>query len=300
MQPFYVAGPTGSGKSAVALELAAQCGGEIVNGDAFQLYCGMDILTAKPSAADFEKVQHHLYSVVGSNVDFDVASYAKMASQCIAEIAERRALPIIVGGSGLYIKALTHGLSPLPAAAPQLRKIISDISLDERVAWLRLLDPEGCAAMDLQNPRYVERALEISLLSGRPASEMKADWANREVVFRGVLLQWETDILVTRIHSRTRAMAENGLIDEVSALPKLSNTAQRAIGIREIRDYLAGKCSLDDAIEAMQIATRQYAKRQRTWFRREKGFVNICLSETDDAKSAVGAILSQFPDLITK
>lgn len=297
-QPFYIAGPTGSGKSATAIELAERCGGEIINADAFQLYRGMNILTAKPSAIDMLRVPHHLYSVIDTSVDFDAASYAQLAQQSIHAIAKRGALPIVVGGSGLYIKALTHGMSPLPGADPKLRASISELPLCERIEWLRRLDPAGAEAMDLQNPRYVERALEISILTGQPASELKADWANRRVSFDGVVLQWDTEMLVERIRSRTLSMAETGLVEEVASLPRLSTTAEKAIGIREIRAHLAGDYSLNQALELMQIATRQYAKRQRTWFRREKGFQSICLSESDNAKSTVDAILSLFPDLL--
>jgi tRNA dimethylallyltransferase len=298
MLPFFIAGPTGSGKSAVAVELALRCNGEIINADAFQLYRGMDILTAKPTAADCECVPHHLYGVIDSNSDFDAASYASLANRCIAEIENRGRLPIGVGGSGLYIKALTHGMSPLPSGDADLRARLSELSLTEKVTWLRQLDASGAATIDLQNPRYVERALEICILTGKPASELKSDWASQEPIFRGVILQWERDVLVERIAARTLAMAESGLVDEVAALPALSTTAGKAIGIREMRAHLAGETTLNEALEAMQVATRQYAKRQRTWFRREKGFQSVCLSPGEDAKSAVDTIISLFPDLL--
>ena len=301
MLPFYIAGPTGSGKSAVAVELALRCNGEIVNADAFQLYRGMDILTAKPTAADCALVPHHLYGIIDSNSDFDAASYASLANRCIAEIENRGRLPIVVGGSGLYIKALTHGMSPLPSGDAELRAGLSELSLTEKVTWLRQLDASGTATIDLQNPRYVERSLEICILTGKPASELKSDWASQqELAFQGVILQWERDVLVERIAARSMAMAESGLVAEVAALPELSTTAGKAIGIREIRAHLAGETTLNEALEAMQVATRQYAKRQRTWFRREKGFQSVCLSPGEDAKSAVDTILILFPDLLAQ
>ncbi|MCB1098611.1 MAG: tRNA (adenosine(37)-N6)-dimethylallyltransferase MiaA [Verrucomicrobiae bacterium] len=297
MLPFYIAGPTGSGKSAVAVELALLCNGEIVNCDAFQLYKGMEILTAKPSAADCARVPHHLYGIIDSSSDFDAASYASLANACINEIASRGSLPIVVGGSGLYMKALTHGMSPLPSGDAELRTRLSEMGLAEKVTWLSRLDPVGAATIDLQNSRYVERALEISILCGKPASQLKTDWALQEPVFRGVVLHWERDALVDRIGARTLAMAERGLVPEVAALQELSKTAVKAIGIREIRAYLAGETTLEAALEAMQVSTRRYAKRQRTWFRREKGFQSVCLSPGEDAKSTADTIISLFPDL---
>ena len=297
MEPFYIAGATGGGKSAVALELAVRCAGEIINADAYQLYRGMDILTAMPTAEDFRKAPHHLYSVLDLSEDSDAASYASLARQCIDTCVTRGVLPIVVGGSGLYIKALTHGLSPLPTADENLRSALADFTLDELAAWLTRLDPAGAAAMNLQNPRYVERALEISLLSGRPASELKRDWNAAEPDFEGVILDWPRQELYERINRRTHAMLDAGAIEEVRGLGKLSTTAEKAIGIREIQAHLRGELSLEEAADQIQQATRRYAKRQITWFRREKGFQSICLNPTMDAKSAVSQILSMFPRL---
>ena len=298
MERFYIVGPTGSGKSDVAVELALRCGGEIVNADAFQLYHGMDILTAKPGISDYAQVPHHLYGVVDPGEDYDAASYAEMANRTISEISARGALPIVVGGSGLYVKALTHGMSQLPQADAGLREVLRQLSLDELVEWLRRLDPAGADRMDLHNPRYVERALEISILTGRPASELKGEWASRKPSFRGVFLKWERQVLYDRINARTLAMVDAGLVEEVAALPALSDTAGKAIGIREIQAYLAGDRPLENALSALQQATRRYAKRQSTWFEREKGFQSVCLSDGTDAKSAVESILSLFPDLL--
>ena len=297
MQPFYIVGPTGSGKSSIALSVAQRIGGEIVNADAFQLYQGLDVLTAKPTVTDMERVPHHLYGVVDPSDEMDAATYADLASSCIREISVRDNPPIVVGGSGLYVKALTHGLSTLPHADNELRAALSPFSLDELSNWLQRLDPDGAANMNLRNPRYVERALEISLLSGLPASELKAHWASQQPAFDGIFLEWEREALYERINQRTHKMIATGLLDEVKHLPPLSDTASKAIGIREMKSHLAGESSLEEAIEAMQQATRRYAKRQITWFRREIGFQSICLSSATDAKSAVAQILTMFPHL---
>lgn len=297
-RPFFIVGPTASGKSAVALELALRCRGEVVNADAFQLYRGMDILTAKPAAEDRARVRHHLYGVVDPGCECDAASYAAMAGPILEEIAGRGRLPVVAGGSGLYVKALTHGLSPMPAADEGFRRILREVPLERQVEWLRRMDPVGVQAMDLHNPRYVERALEITVLSGRPASSLKAAWKRSTPSFSGAFLSWERQVLYARINARTLAMAEAGLVAEVAALPTLSATAEKAIGIREIRAHLAGHCSLQAALAAMQQATRRYAKRQCTWFQREKGFQSVCLGGDGNAKSAVDRILACFPELL--
>jgi len=289
---ILIVGPTASGKSALAAALAEQLGGEIVNADAFQLYAGMDILTAKPSAAEMARVPHHLYGVLPLTEACDAQRYHSLALPVIADIAQRGHVPIVVGGSGLYLKALTHGLSPLPAASPRLREHFKHLSPDEKIVWLIQRDPEAATTVNLRNPRYVERALEICLLTGRPQSGLRRSFAENEPQVNGVILDWNRETLYARINQRTVAMFEAGLIAEVAALGELSPTAEKAIGIREVREHLTGRVSLADTLAAIQQATRHYAKRQITWFRRERCFQTICLDSHPAAQYAHHIALS--------
>lgn len=288
---IFIAGPTASGKSALALELASRLEGEIVNADAFQLYAGLDVITAKPSAADFARVPHHLYGVLPLTEACDAQRYHDLARPVIKEIASRGKTPLVVGGSGLYVKALTHGLAPLPQGDVAMRETLRERSLEDKVAELLALDPVAASTVNLRNPRYVERALEICLLTGQPQSELRQSFQNAQPKVRGIVLSWEREALCRRIEARTRQMLASGALEEVAALGDMSITACKAIGIREIRDHLAGRLTLEQTIEAITIATRQYAKRQATWFRRETCYQTICLDSSSTAQSAVESAL---------
>jgi len=272
-QPLYVCGPTASGKTALALELAAEHNGEIVNADAFQLYRGLDVLTASPSAAERAAAPHHLFGVLNPDEPNDAQSYATMASRVIAEIATRGRTPIVTGGSGLYLKFLTHGASPLPTGDPAIRAELDALPLDELVRELQSLDAAEAARTNLRNRRYVSRAVEICRLTGGKASELRDQWesANRERVaaLRGFVIQRLRPDLHARIARRTRAMLDGGAIEEVAAIGHVSPHLEKAIGFREIQALLRGEIDRPACEELINAATRQYAKRQETWFRRE-------------------------------
>src|SRR5204863_5848125 len=174
---FFIVGPTATGKSEIAADLAHELGAEIVSADAFQIYRGLDLLTAKPGAATLAKVPHHLVGVMPILEEMNAEKFRKLALQAIAEIHSRGKLAIVVGGSGLYLKALTHGLSCAPAADPDLRAQLNELSLDDLQKKLHGLDPSAAETIDLKNRRRVVRALEICLLSGRPASVQRTGWS---------------------------------------------------------------------------------------------------------------------------
>lgn len=295
--PFYIVGPTASGKSGVALALALRIGGEVVNADAFQVYRGLDIVTAKPSAADRAKAPHHLFDVLDPSENCDAQRYRDLALPVIEEIGARGRVPIVVGGSGLYVKALTHGLAELPKGDEAMRAQFSQLTLEEKNTWLLSLDPQAGTNVNLRNPRYVERALEVCLLTGRPQSELRRTFADVKVEARGVFLHWDRSLLYERINQRVVGMIEAGLMEEVRGLGDLSDTAEKAIGIREMKRVIAGELTLTEATEAIQQATRRYAKRQVTWFRRERWLQTICLTPETTADSAAQDILNLFPDL---
>ena len=290
-EPLYLVGPTASGKSALALVLAERLGGEIVNADAFQLYRGLDICTAKPAAADLARVPHHLYSVLPPGELCDAQFFCDLARPVIADITARGRVPVIVGGSGLYVKALTHGLSPLPSDEA-LRQKLDALTPQERVAWLLSRDPAAAQTVNLKNGRYVTRALEICLLTGEPQSKLRQAWSQAQPQFRGVRLVWDRAELDERINQRVLGMAAAGLVDEIAGVSALSATAVKAIGVREVRRHLAGESTLQETIAAIQLATRQYARRQEKWFRREKGFQMLPLSGSPSLTSACETVLA--------
>ncbi len=303
---FYLAGPTGSGKSAVALALAdrlrsagIECA--VINADAFQLYAGIEILSAAPTAEQRGRVPHHLYGALSLDEAGDAAHYAALARPLLDDLCSRNIRPLVVGGSGLYLKALTHGLAPTPPGDPDLRQLLDTIALADLVAWYQRIDAEGAAATNLQNRRYVTRNLEIALLSGQPASELKRSFATPSPRLNAVVLSRERSDLYDRINHRADTMFANGVIDEIRRLADapLSSTTERAIGLREIRACIGGELSREETIERIRQATRRYAKRQVTWFKREKEFQSICLAADDTADSAAGRILSQLPPLLS-
>ena len=271
--PIYVCGPTASGKSALAIELAKSKDGEIVNADAYQLYREIDIISAAPSTDEITQAPHHLYGVLSPQESCDAMKFRGMALPVIAEIQSRGKIPIITGGSGMYLKFLTHGPSPVPSSDPSLRAELDSESDDSLIDRLTSLDPEGAAMTNLQNRRYVIRALEICILSGQKMSDIKNDWketsAEKEKHLRGIYLLWDRELLRQRINERARIMLDSGAIEEVAALQNISATCEKAIGIPQIRRHLAGEITHDECAELIAAATRQYAKRQRTWFGKE-------------------------------
>lgn len=272
--PYYICGPTASGKSALALRMARELDGEIVNADAFQLYRGLEIVSAAPSGDEKQLVPHQLYGVLDPTESADSGSYMRMAKPVIAEIQSRGKTPVITGGSGLYLKFLTHGPAPLPEGNPQLRAELDARPLEDLVSQLESLDPVEASRTALQNRRYVSRALEICILTGKKASELRDQWERQtheiSSTLRGIVIQRSRDDLHARIARRTKAMLDGGAIEEVAALGQVSNNLSKAIGFREIRSLLAGEIDRPACEELINAATRQYAKRQETWFKREK------------------------------
>lgn len=272
--PIFVCGATASGKSEHAIRIALELGGEIVNADAFQLVRGLEVLSAAPSAGERKVVPHHLYGVIGPGELMDAGRYLALAKPVIQGIQGRGKVPVVTGGSGLYLKFLSHGPSDLPQADAALRAELDATPLDELVAELRRLDPVEASRTALENRRYVSRAIEICRLSGQRASELRDRWAekhaSRDSELRGIWIQRSRPELHRRIALRTKAMLEHGAVEEVEAIAETaSDTCRKAIGFAEIRALLAGEIDHASCEELINAATRQYAKRQETWFRRE-------------------------------
>ena len=279
---FFIVGPTATGKSELAADVARELGAEIVNADAFQIYRGLNLLSAKPDASTLAKAPHHLIGITPLHEEMNAEKFRRAASHVIDEIHSRGKVAIVVGGTGLYVKALTHGLVPLPEANPKLREKLNAMSLDELQAHLMELDPEAALKIDTKNRRRVGRALEICLLTGKPATVQRTKWvADRlgsTIPATGVFVFRDREELYGRINRRVEAMFENGVIEEVRASGEVSSTASQMIGFREIRQLLIGKTSISQCMAAIQQATRRYGKRQLTWFRRQTSFSPLNLS----------------------
>ena len=284
---FIIAGPTACGKSEIAVRVAERCGGEIVAADAFQVYEGLDILTAKPNRELRERVPHHGIGLVPLVRRFDVAQFVALAHQCIAEIHERGKVAIVCGGTGLYVRALLRGLADLPGADAQLRARLEAQPIEALQTRLAELDPVASSQIDLNNPRRLIRALEVCILTGQPFSSFRTEWEQTDGSARGVVLQRERSDLHQRIAERTAVMFAAGVEDEVRAITEIGPTAGQAIGFREIRELIAGKRKREECVRAIVEATRQYAKRQMTWFRRESGLETIETGPTTEIDALV-------------
>ena len=280
---FFIVGPTATGKSELAADVAHEIGAEIVSADAFQIYRGLNLLTAKPDASTLAKAPHHSIGTIRLSEEMNAEKYRRAAMCAVAEINSRGRLALVVGGSGLYIKALTHGLASLPEADPRLREQLNAMSLDELRTQLAELDPEGARKIDTKNRRRLVRALEICLLTGKPASAAVAGVGDpgepgSAIPASGIFVFRDREELYARINQRVEAMFENGVIEEVRAAGAMSATASQMIGLREIRQLVDGKISISQCVAAIQQATRRYAKRQLTWFRRQTNFSPLNLS----------------------
>jgi tRNA dimethylallyltransferase len=280
---FFIAGPTATGKSELAAGVAAALKAEIVSADAFQIYRGMDLLTAKPDSAILARAPHHLLGSVALMEEMNAEKFRGFALAAIQEIHTRGKRAIVVGGSGLYLKALTHGLSPLPSASMAVRAELNALNDAELARRLKDLDPVMAETIDLKNRRRLIRALEVCLLTGKPVSAQRARWKSGETAGAaafptGVFVFRDRDELYERINRRVEAMFASGVVEEVREAASVGPTATKTIGFAEIHALLAGTLSAQECITQIQQATRRYAKRQLTWFRRQSNLESLNLS----------------------
>jgi len=276
---LVLAGPTASGKTALAIELALRLGGEIVNADSQQVYRGLDVGTAKPSAAERARVPHHLLDVVAPGQDMDAARYVAMADQAIAAIAARGRFPVVVGGTGLYLRALLHGVVPAPGRDPALRARLEEeaarLGRPALHARLAAVDAEAAARIGPMDLVRIVRALEIAE-GGRRSSELHAAHRFQDQRYSAILFALDPPRaeLHARIAARVEAMFAGGLLEEAGVL--LGSFGGRPperipIGYREAIATLRGDISLEEAVRRVEIAHRRYARRQVIWLRKEPG-----------------------------
>jgi tRNA dimethylallyltransferase len=268
-----IAGPTASGKSALALGLAQQIGGVIVNADSAQIYQDLRILSAAPSDEELKAAQHRLYGVQDGALPCSAAEWAKLARREVADVHAQGRTPILVGGTGLYLRTLLDGIAPVPAIDPDVRARVRAAAVEENRDRLAALDPEAAARIKPADTARINRALEVILSTGRTLAEWQKQREGGiagEVALQPLIQLPPRKWLYVRCDERFARMIDQGAVTEVEILlerklnPNLP--VMRAIGVRELSSYLLGQSSLDEAVAAGQRATRQYAKRQYTWF----------------------------------
>ena len=283
-----IVGPTSAGKSTLSIELARRLDGEIVGVDAFQLYRGLPILTAQSTS---EEVSQHLIGILDPTEECDVMRYRSMALPLLDEIEAREKIPLLVGGTGFYLRALLSPLDPLPTANANLRAQFATASHEELLAQLEQLDPEASSQIDINNRRRLERVLEILLLTGKPLAEVWKKKPPTNGYCQGIFLTRDREDLYQRIESHVRLMFDQGVLDEVAALGPLSHTAGMTLGLREIQAHQRGELTLSDTIQTITQGTKRYAKRQMTWFRNQHDFPELNLSRFSSLEDATEAAL---------
>jgi tRNA dimethylallyltransferase len=269
----YLVGSTASGKSAVALALAERLAGEIISVDSMQVYRGLNIGTAKPTREESARVPHHLIDVAELTEPFDVAKFIELARRAESEMNSRQCVPIFCGGTGLYLKAYFEGLGVAPSGDAALRTQLEATPLPALLAELRERDLPAFERIDKNNPRRVVRAVEVIRLTGKPFSAQRAEWQAPESRQKVFGLSRDASDLRTRIDARVDEMFARGLVEETRGLLarglERNAAAMQAIGYRQVVEHLRGERPLDETIALVKTKTRQFAKRQMTWFRRQ-------------------------------
>ena len=268
---IIVTGPTAVGKTAYAVDLAQRLGTEIIGCDSRQFYREMRIGVARPSEAELAAVRHHFVACRAVTDPFNIYDYEQEAISLIERLFEQHEVVVACGGSGLYIDALCQGVSPMPSPTAELRSHLQQLSLEEKRAQLRLLDPDYYSRVDLRNPVRLQRALEVCLTAGRPYSQVVAERkpAQRSFQIEVRVLRMEPEELRRRIDRRVDQMMEEGLMDEVhSLLPYRHLNTLNTVGYRELFACVDGQCTLDEAVSSIKLNTWHYARKQITWMRR--------------------------------
>lgn len=276
MKAIVIYGPTASGKSQLAIDLALTCGGCIVNADSMQLYTPLPILSAQPSEEDQKQVPHFLYGVLSAKENCSVHAWVEKVAGLVQKIRHKFEICILVGGTGFYLKGLLEGVSGVPEISPEIKKTVEknlqDVGKEGLYRKLQSLDPQAAENLNIQDAYRVGRALEVFLETGRSI----IDWQKNKQVFQlfdsvtQISLMPEREVLYAAINQRGEKMFNEGGIAEVAAVKDFSlGGCTHTLGYRQIKSYLEGKMGLDEALEKTQQFSRNYAKRQFTWFRHQ-------------------------------
>jgi len=292
-----ILGPTAVGKSSLGMRLAADLAGEIISADALQAYRGFDVGTAKPSLEDQRRVPHHLIDILEASESFSAGEFARLARVAIEEILGRQRQPLVLGGSGLYLRALLEGISPIPPTSKeirsQLRQRLETEGLEALRAELSDLDTASAERLRKGDTQRILRALEVVLSTGRPLSSWLADNPTGQGPLDAIRigLTLPRTVLYDRIAERVRRMIEAGWVEEVEDLLGRGLGSElppfQAIGYRELTTYIGGETSLEEAVTAIVRATRRYAKRQMTWFRKERAVTWFSMEDPHDCYGEV-------------
>lgn len=275
-----VIGPTASGKTRLGIDLANTFNGEIISADSMQIYRKMDIGTAKPTLEELSQAPHHLIDLIDPQEDFNAGRFVEAADQVIDQLVEKNKVPVILGGTSLYVRALLHGIIKVPDASPEIRDKVRGIANDKGRPYLyRLLkenDPESAAQLHPNDVSRVSRAMEVFWMTGKSIKNFQGEHQfqeNRYDVFK-VGCEWDRAELYERINQRVHLMVDQGLVDEVKGLLECGFSADlpsmQSIGYKQAVSYLQGEMSLEEMIVEIQKMTRRYAKKQLTWYRKDQ------------------------------
>ena len=285
---IVLAGPTASGKTATAIKLAKAFDAEIISADSRQFYKELSIGTAAPTAEELAQVKHHFVHNLSIEDKYDVADYEQDVLSYLNEYFKTKNVAIMTGGSGLFIDAVCNGLDAIPDISEEIRnrvtKMLEIDGLETLQKEVERVDPEYFQIVDKQNPRRLQRALEVFYQTGKPYSTFRQkNAAERDFDIIKVALLWDRTALINRINARVETMMAQGLLDEVkSVYPKRHLNSLNTVGYKELFGYLDGKCTLEQAVEQIKINTRQYAKRQMTWLRKNNDYQWFTIDEVDE------------------
>lgn len=294
---IVLAGPTASGKTMTAIKIALALNTEIISADSRQFYKELSIGTAAPTALELSTVKHYLVHHLSIFDKYDVSDYEHDVISLTNRLFKKHNAIVLTGGSGLFIDAVCDGLDDIPDINDETRKKISDLLQDHGITCLQELvsqyDPEYYSIVDKNNPRRLQRALEVYFQTGIPYSSFrKKQKKKRDFKILRYALLWDRDALIERINKRVDIMMHDGLLDEVRTVyPYRELNSLNTVGYKELFDFLDGKCSLEDATDRIKINTRQYAKRQMTWFRKNDEYKWFAIEETDDIISSIKHIV---------